>query len=114
MAGISILASKLILLSEYLARLLCQQVRQAGHHIEELWHNASIEKMLTRGWHRDTYLEENHRGFFTRYALGEGLRKCGIKDKHIGGLAAVPAMAAALTSEGQKIAASTEKRSDGP
>jgi hypothetical protein len=30
------------------------------------------------------------------YALGEGLRKCGIKDKHIGGLATVPAMAAAL------------------
>ena len=27
--------------------------------------------MLTPGWHRDTYLEEYHRGFFTRYAQGK-------------------------------------------
>ena len=84
-----------------LARLLYHQVTEAGHYSEEAWLNLYIEKMLTPGWHRDTYLEEYHRGFFTRYAQGKDIRKCGIKDEHIGGLATVPALVAALTSEGQ-------------
>jgi ADP-ribosyl-[dinitrogen reductase] hydrolase len=52
--------------------------------------------MLTPGWHRDTYLEEYHRGFFARHARGTPLRSCGIRDGHIGGLAQVPALVAAL------------------
>ena len=52
--------------------------------------------MLTPGWHRDTYLEEYHRAFFTRYAQGKAPKKCGIKDEHIGGLAQVPALVASL------------------
>jgi ADP-ribosylglycohydrolase len=48
--------------------------------------------MLTPGKHNDTYLEEYHRGFFTRYAMGKPLRKCAIQDEHIGGLAQVPAL----------------------
>ena len=84
-----------------LARLLYQQVTEAGHYSEQAWLDLYIEKMLTPGWHRDTYLEEYHRGFFNRYAQGKEPRKCGIKDEHIGGLATVPALVAALTSEGQ-------------
>lgn len=79
-----------------LARLLYQQVTVAGRYSEEAWLDLYIEKMLTPGWHRDTYLEEYHRGFFTRYSQGKNPRKCGIKDEHIGGLATVPALVAAL------------------
>jgi ADP-ribosylglycohydrolase len=52
--------------------------------------------MLQPGWHRDTYVEEYHRAFFTRYAQGKPPRKCGISDEHIGGLATVPALLAAM------------------
>lgn len=55
--------------------------------------------MLTPGWHRDTYLEECHRGFFTRYAQDKPLLKCGIRDEHIGGLAQVPALLASLADD---------------
>jgi ADP-ribosyl-[dinitrogen reductase] hydrolase len=79
-----------------LARLLYQQVTGTGHYSEQAWLDLYIEKMLTPGWHRDTYLEEYHRGFFTRYSQGKKPRKCGIKDEHIGGLATVPALVAAL------------------
>ncbi len=84
-----------------LARLLFQQITAAGGYSEDAWLALYIEKMLTPGWHRDTYLEEYHRGFFTRYAQGKDPRKCGIKDEHIGGLATVPALVAALRDEGQ-------------
>ncbi len=57
--------------------------------------------MLEPGWHRDTYVEEYHRAFFTRYAQGKKPRKCGISDEHIGGLATVPALCAAL--EGMQL-----------
>lgn len=85
-----------------LARLLYAQVTGAGHYSEDAWLDLYIEKMLTPGWHHDTYLEEYHRGFFTRYAQGKEPRKCGIKDEHIGGLATVPALAAALHGLGNE------------
>jgi ADP-ribosylglycohydrolase len=52
--------------------------------------------MLTPGQHRDTYLEEYHRGFFTNLARGKKPMACGVDDVHIGGLAQVPALIAAL------------------
>ena len=79
-----------------LARELYHQVKEQGHYSEDHWLELFITKMLAPGWHRDTYLEEYHRGFFTRYAQGKAVRKCGIKDEHIGGLAQVPALVAAL------------------
>ena len=45
-----------------------------------------IAFMTTPGSHRDTYVEEYHRHFFTRLAEGRSPRKCGIQEKHIGGL----------------------------
>jgi ADP-ribosylglycohydrolase len=45
-------------------------------------------------------VEEYHRAFFTRYAQGKKPRKCGISDEHIGGLATVPALCAALEGTG--------------
>ena len=52
--------------------------------------------MRTPGWHNDTYVEEYHRGFFTRLAKGKPLLKCGVSDEHIGGLSQIPALLAAL------------------
>jgi ADP-ribosylglycohydrolase len=79
-----------------LAAELYDQVLSYGDYEPERWANRYIECMLTPGWHRDTYLEEYHRGFFTRYAQGKAVTKCGIPDVHIGGLAQIPALLAAL------------------
>ncbi|MFN3593254.1 MAG: ADP-ribosylglycohydrolase family protein, partial [Thiobacillaceae bacterium] len=79
-----------------LARLLNRQVTAAGRYDADAWLTAYIDFMRTPGRHRDTYVEECHRGFFTRLAEGIPPRLCGIEDIHIGGLAAVPALFAAL------------------
>jgi ADP-ribosylglycohydrolase len=53
-----------------------------------------IAFMTTPGRHRDTYIEECHRNFFTKYARGKKPEDCGDDDIHIGGLAHVPILAA--------------------
>ena len=45
-----------------------------------------IAYMTTPGNHRDTYVEEYHRHFFTHYAQGKPAHQCGVTEKHIGGL----------------------------
>lgn len=62
-----------------------------AHYLESY-----IPFFLTPGMHNDTYLEEYHRHFFSRYALGKSPLQCGGKDIHIGGLAHIPAICAAL------------------
>ena len=42
--------------------------------------------MTTPGTHRDTYVEEYHRHFFTNFAKGKSPHQCGVVEKHIGGL----------------------------
>lgn len=79
-----------------LADLLYRQITTQGGYDADRWLETYIDFMLTPGTHQDTYLEEYHRGFFTRYAQGKKPRKCGIRDEHIGGLAQVPALFAAL------------------
>ncbi len=79
-----------------LARLLYRQVTAAGRYDADAWLSAYIDFMRTPGRHRDTYVEECHRGFFTRLVEGIPPRLCGIEDQHIGGLASVPALFAAL------------------
>jgi len=83
-----------------LARELYSFVRERGGYDADAWLERYIARMLEPGWHRDTYVEEYHRAFFTRYAQGKKPRKCGISDKHIGGLATVPALCAALEGMG--------------
>lgn len=60
------------------------------------WLECYISRMLEPEWNRDTYMEEYHRAFFTHYSQGKAPSKCGISDEHIGGLAMVPALVAAL------------------
>ena len=52
-----------------------------------------VEFMTTPGRHRDTYAEECHRNFFSKYARGKKPEDCGSEDIHIGGLAHVPLLA---------------------
>ncbi len=78
-----------------LARELYRWVRAKGSYDLHGWLEQYAEFMLTPGRHRDTYVEEVHRGFFTRYASGKPLEKCAVRDEHIGGLAQVPALMAA-------------------
>jgi len=70
-----------------------------GHYDADLYLERFAEFMLTPGRHRDTYIEEYHRNFFTRYAQGKPLRKCGGEDIHIGGLAHVGLLCAWLAND---------------
>jgi ADP-ribosyl-[dinitrogen reductase] hydrolase len=79
-----------------LAAELYRWTRARGSYDPDAWLARYIECMLQAGFHRDTYLEEYHRAFFTNYAKGKKPRNCGIEDEHIGGLATVAALVAAL------------------
>jgi ADP-ribosylglycohydrolase len=83
-----------------LARELFAWVVSSGGYEPRAWLDRYIACMLSPGWHRDTYVEEYHRAFFTAYARGKPPEQCGIDDMHIGGLATVPALCAALAISG--------------
>ena len=80
------------------ARTVC-----LGRYDADAWLNAYIDFMLTPGRHRDTYVEEYHREFFTNYARGRKPHVCGVADVHIGGLAHVPALFSALAPTGEGL-----------
>lgn len=75
---------------------LYEQTRRLGQYDADAWLTEYVRFMLTSGSHRDTYVEECHRRFFTNYAWGRKPRVCGVADVHIGGLVPVPALFAAL------------------
>ena len=79
-----------------LAVALFEQVKETGSYNAEAWVERYCEFMLTPGRHGDTYVEECHRAFFTNCARGKKWRSCGVDDVHVGGLASVPALVAAL------------------
>jgi ADP-ribosyl-[dinitrogen reductase] hydrolase len=91
-----------------LATELYNQVCLHNEYDAERWALHYVECMLTPGWHRDTYLEEYHRGFFGRYAQDKKVTKCGIVDEHIGGLAQIPALLAALPEDADWRSATRE------
>jgi ADP-ribosylglycohydrolase len=79
-----------------LAVELFRMVREAGKYDPADWLERYMDFMLTPGKHRDTYVEEYHRGFFTNLARGKKPGACGVDDVHIGGLAQVPALISAV------------------
>jgi ADP-ribosylglycohydrolase len=81
-----------------LAAELFDQVRRHRDYDAEKWLDRYVAAMLEPGWHRDTYVEEYHRHFFTNLAAGRKPINCGVRDVHIGGLVPVPALVAALGS----------------
>ncbi len=77
-----------------LARVLLDSLSALGRYDAEDYLHRYLDFMLTPGRHRDTYVEECHRKFFTAYARGTKPRKCGDSDIHIGGLAHVGVLCA--------------------
>ena len=87
-------------LNYQLAAELVKLCEKNGGYDPDEWLARYIDFMLTPGSHRDTYVEEYHRGFFTKYAMGKAPRKCAIQDEHIGGLAQVPALCFVMREAG--------------
>ena len=79
-----------------LAAELYAMLRRDRDYDPERWLDQYVAFMLAAGSHRDTYVEEYHRHFFTNLAAGRKPINCGVRDVHIGGLTAVPAIVAGL------------------
>jgi ADP-ribosyl-[dinitrogen reductase] hydrolase len=77
-----------------LAGVLADSLVSRGEYQADDYLHRYLDFMLTPGRHRDTYVEECHRKFFTAYARGAALRSCAADDIHIGGLAPVGVLAA--------------------
>ena len=86
-------------LNMQLALVLRESLRACGGYDRADYLRRYVEFMTTPGRHRDTYLEECHRNFFTRYARGKKPEDCGSDDIHIGGLAHVPVLAACYAED---------------
>ena len=72
-----------------LACLLLNSLRENGGYDADDYLDRYIDFMTRPGSHKDTYIEEYHRNFFTNFARGKKPRACGQPDIHIGGLAHV-------------------------
>lgn len=92
-----------------LARKLYEWVCQRGGYDEDLWLEVYRDFMIHPEQHRDTYVEEYHRNFFESLAKGKQLRKCASVDIHIGGLASVAALTAALVKNGTTTVSEVQK-----
>jgi ADP-ribosyl-[dinitrogen reductase] hydrolase len=82
-----------------LAKVLMDSLIACGSYDADDYLTRYIDFMLTPGTHRDTYVEECHRKFFTAYARGTAARKCAGTDTHIGGLAHVGVLCAHFWGE---------------
>jgi ADP-ribosylglycohydrolase len=72
-----------------ICRLLIESINQTGTYDAQDFLTRYIAYMTTPGSHRDTYIEECHRNFFANYARGMPPLRCGVEEKHIGGLIGV-------------------------
>lgn len=86
-----------------LARVLMESLEKRGGYDPDDYLRRYVDFMLTPGRHRDTYVEECHRKFFTAYARGRSPRRCGGRDHHIGGLAHVGVLVAFLGDDREAI-----------
>ena len=69
---------------------LAAEVWQSLHHCDGYdrseYLNRYIDLMTNPARHRDTYIEECHRGFFTNLGRGKKPENCAVTEKHISGL----------------------------
>ena len=92
-----------------LAKMLMESLVARGSYEPDGYLQRYTEFMLTPGQHRDTYVEECHRKFFTAYARGAAPRKCAGSDIHIGGLAHVGILCAFLASDAKAARAAVRE-----
>jgi ADP-ribosyl-[dinitrogen reductase] hydrolase len=69
-----------------ICRVLMESIIENGGYRSDIFLDRYISFMTTPGNHKDTYVEECHRNFFANYARGLPPDKCGVEEKHIGGL----------------------------
>lgn len=71
-----------------LARQLCLAIIEHNNYSQKIWLKKMISFLITPGNHKDTYVEEYLRYYFSRYGKGIKPEQCGRNDeKHIGGYA---------------------------
>ena len=92
-----------------LAKVLMESLVARGSYEPDGYLQRYTEFMLTPGQHRDTYVEECHRKFFTAYARGTAPRKCAGSDIHIGGLAHVGILCAFRASDAKAARAAVRE-----
>jgi len=92
-----------------LAKVLAESLIANGRYDAADYLSRYITFMLTPGQHRDTYVEEYHRNFFTAYARGIAPRKCAGSDIHIGGLAHVGVLCAGLAPDVRAVRAAVRE-----
>jgi ADP-ribosyl-[dinitrogen reductase] hydrolase len=63
-----------------IVRLLIDSLNEADGYDADDYLERYISFMTTPGNHRDTYVEEYHRHFFTQYAKGTLSRKCELEE----------------------------------
>ena len=86
-----------------LCRLLIESINQIGVYDPDDFLRRYIAFMTTAGNHHDTYIEECHRGFFANYARGLPPRRCGVTEKHIGGLVGIIPVVAYYYDQPERI-----------
>jgi ADP-ribosylglycohydrolase len=69
-----------------IVRLLIDSLNEKNGYDADDYLERYISFMTTPGSHRDTYVEEYHRHFFSQYEKGVPPRECGLEEKHIGGI----------------------------
>lgn len=84
-----------------LMRLALSLVDESGDYDREHYLRRYQDFMLRPADHRDTYVEECHRGFFENLRRGVPAARAAVKEKHIGGMVAVIPLYALLREQGQ-------------
>lgn len=83
-----------------LLRLVLHQV-EGDHRYDRARYLAAYQQfMLNPAAHRDTYVEECHRGFFENLRSGSKPENAAVQEKHMGGMVAVIPLYAALRHYG--------------
>ena len=85
-----------------ICRLLVESMNQNGTFDVDDILKRYITFMTAPNNHQDTYIEECHRNFFANYAKGLAARKCGVKEKHIGGLIGIVPIVAFYFDQSEK------------
>ncbi|HMO64330.1 MAG TPA: ADP-ribosylglycohydrolase family protein [Verrucomicrobiota bacterium] len=94
---------------QLVAELLASLAETGGHDVDD-YARRYVAFLTTPGRHRDTYVEEVHRGFIKNLGRGRPPRECGIADIHIGGLAWVPPLAAWFPRDAGALAAAIREQ----
>jgi ADP-ribosylglycohydrolase len=92
-----------------ICRLLMESIIENGGYDSKDFLDRYIAFMTTPGNHRDTYIEECHRNFFTNYARGLPPDKCGVEEKHIGGLVGIIPIVVFYQNQPEKAGSSALK-----